>query len=268
MQILNINHLISQDQTQQASTWATDLCQSLFQLKLPANFGVYTIVSDTQHVVLQLTQTALQVLEFQDGKIRQFQIDWSQREFLVNTRRAQKDDLEPLLLTLKLFILSGKKTQFVTYNAKDIEIKQAVALSTSATGLPPALSIHPALGVLAAIGKTIHTISTRERSQIATFIDKSKTLLLSIKNGFKKIVINNRDERPKPTLKYQLDIATESGTYNERSHFVSNRVHIDFESLAITINDQPITETGCTWFSDKLGNLAQDLAGGRADIFE
>lgn len=241
IQAVNISQLLSQDQLKVSTNWASGLSGRLSSLGFP-QAGEFMVSLGAHRVVFRFQDGSIDVAEFKEGKTRSAVLAYVQNSVKLNGRLAQKEDLKAILSMLKSAVILGKQG-----------------------------GVQGGEGMrwIVALGKTIHRFSEGEGSSvIASFIEKTKQLFLGMRANLKRLVINNDSFRPKPSLGYQLAIDAQEGGYLERSHFVRNHVSIDFLKLGMTINEQPITQTGCTWFSDRLGNLTKDVAGGRAEVFE
>lgn len=241
IQAVNISQLLSQDQLKVRTNWASGLSGRLASLGFPQT-GEFMVSLEDHRVVFQFQDGCVEVAEFKAGKTRSAVLAYVQNVVKLNGRLAQKEDLKAILSMLKSAVILGKQS---------------------------GVQCGDGLRWVVALGKTIHRFSEGEGpSVVASFIEKTKQLFVGMRANLKRLVINNDSLRPKPSLGYQLAIDAQEGGYVERSHFVRNQVSIDFLRLGMTINDTPITQTGCTWFSDRLGNLTKDVAGGRAEVFE
>ncbi len=264
---IDINRLIQHDRRHQIGNWAVAVCQRLAQLRLPVGLGGFVQSQNGQSTLVVIEKNGFKVVEIQDQKKRFIALDWHRHQISINGRTALKEELIVLLNAIKNCFLGAKTGKLIAFNANGFTVEAILSLIENQELLPPWESSVVPGAVLASIGKQLQPQADAP-DRIGAFVEKTKALFLSLKNGFPKLIIHNSNERPKPDLTYRLTVEESVGLYSETSHFVKNAINVTFEPPGININGQPITETGCTWFSDKLAKISQDLAGNRADIFE
>ena len=289
MESIDINTILAQENMNVISNSYKDkITLKDLMKKLESNLMIVTnknVEKSKLQYFVHYNKDELLVLEKKNDKKRRFIYQVQKKMFIINHRRAQKNEIKEMMHRLTIYskLLNNHKQSYISDKQEDIQATDNDALIKLVMNYSEMLNLKQKKLYHANLSKNHELLLANYLKSFSNIIRKktSEKNRLMVINYFKEIadyfvtndnsiLITNKADvtNTRAETRYTMIVKKENIKLTEKNISTKNEFVIDLANNTLMLNHEQMKESALNWLLSKCMKISADIESGKATVFQ
>ena len=291
MKSIDINMILTHEHMKSVSVYPQDMTLIELMKILKSNHIIVTdkkVEKSTFQYFIHFNKDELVLFEKKHEKKRRFIYQVDKQLFVINQRRAQKNEIKEIIHRLSLYnkFLNNQEQNYLSdikNNDNNLDAHESIKLimtysrilKINVEKIHAVILSHYQQILLANYLKSLNKLIEPKKDEKN---DKNKTIVIEyFKNIVKQfvkendvIVISNitKNSQKKGAMLYTMYLKEEKVVLIEKTMSTKNEFIIDLQDQKIMLNNNEMKESALNWLLSKCNHISNDITSGVATVIQ